>query len=95
YDDIEGQAPTQTFLDNELSLPLLPERPQNIDVDMDTYEDETEKQEDYDDVVPHSSEETVGVKKTEAPVDINSESEAGNAPEEDVLVEVEVHAQVQ
>ncbi|XP_051740140.1 protein PFF0380w-like isoform X2 [Ctenopharyngodon idella] len=53
YDDIEGQngdiSPHQTHIDDD--LPLHPKRPDNI-LDQDTYEVETENQEEYDDVMP-------------------------------------------
>ncbi|XP_059379216.1 scavenger receptor cysteine-rich type 1 protein M160-like [Carassius carassius] len=105
YDDIEGQAnrisPSQTHHDNDLNLPLLPKRPENI-LDQDTYEVEKEKEEDYDDVIPieAAANENAGTTGTQAHVDVDvdegadSDSEAGPGAEA-VLVttEVEVHAQ--
>ncbi|XP_026102667.1 scavenger receptor cysteine-rich type 1 protein M160 [Carassius auratus] len=109
YDDIEGQAngisPSQTHHDDDLNLPLLPKRPENI-LDQDTYEVEKEKEEDYDDVIPieAAANENTGTTGTQAHVDVDvdegagagagADSEAGPGAEA-VLVttEVEVHAQ--
>ncbi|XP_016411735.1 scavenger receptor cysteine-rich type 1 protein M160-like [Sinocyclocheilus rhinocerous] len=109
YDDIEGQAngisPSQTHHDDDLNLPLLPKRPENI-LDQDTYEVEIEKQEDYDDVIPveAAANENAGTTGTQAHVDVDvdegadSDSDAGlvaNADAVLVTTEVEVHAQAE
>uniref|UniRef100_A0A8C2KG13 Si:dkey-8e10.2 n=1 Tax=Cyprinus carpio TaxID=7962 RepID=A0A8C2KG13_CYPCA len=103
YDDIEGQAngisPSQTHHDDNVNLPLLPKRPENI-LDQDTYEVEKEKEEDYDDVIPiePAANENAGTTGTQAHVDVDvdegADSEAGPGAEA-VLVttEVEVHTQ--
>ncbi|XP_042586337.1 antigen WC1.1-like [Cyprinus carpio] len=107
YDDIEEQAsgifPSQTHHDEDLDLPLLPKRPENI-LDQDTYEVETEKQEDYDDVIPvvAAANENAGMTGTRAHVDVDvdegadSDLDAGSVADV-VLVttEVEVHAQAE
>ncbi|XP_056115506.1 antigen WC1.1 [Rhinichthys klamathensis goyatoka] len=98
YDDIEGQnsdiSPHQSHADDD--LPLLPKRPDNI-LDQDTYEVETEKQEDYDDVMAF---ENAGMADTRAQVDVavnaGTDSEAGTGVNADAVVvttEVEVHAE--
>ncbi|XP_059358913.1 scavenger receptor cysteine-rich type 1 protein M130-like [Carassius carassius] len=109
YDDIEGQAkeisPSQTHHDEDLDIPLLPKRPENI-LDQDTYEVETEKQEDYDDVisVEATANENAGMTGTRAHVDVDvdegadSDLEAGlfaNADADLLTTEVEVHAQAE
>ncbi|XP_077078848.1 scavenger receptor cysteine-rich type 1 protein M130 [Siphateles boraxobius] len=99
YDDIEGQnsdiSPHQTHADDD--LPLLPKRSDNILADQDTYEVETEKQEDYDDVMPV---ENAGMADTQAQVDVSvnagTDSEAGTGVNADAVVvttEIEVHAE--
>ncbi|RXN12416.1 scavenger receptor cysteine-rich type 1 M160-like protein [Labeo rohita] len=99
YDDIEGQAngisPSETHHDDNIDLPLLPKRPENI-LDYDTYEVEMEKQEDYDDVEPieDASNENAGTTGTQARLDVDSD--AGPGPGADAMLvtaEVEVHAQ--
>ncbi|XP_052420252.1 scavenger receptor cysteine-rich type 1 protein M160 [Carassius gibelio] len=107
YDDIEGQAngisPSQTHHDEDLDIPLLPKRPENI-LDQDTYEVETEKQQDYDDVmsVEATANENAGMTGTQAHVDVDmdegadSDLDAGlfaNADADMLTTEVEVHAQ--
>ncbi|XP_016295596.1 scavenger receptor cysteine-rich type 1 protein M160 [Sinocyclocheilus anshuiensis] len=109
YDDIEGQAngisPSQTYHDDDLNLPLLPKRPENI-LDQDTYEVEIEKQEDYDDVIPveAAANENAGTTGTQAHVDVDvdegadSDLDAGLVANADALLvttEVEVHAQAE
>ncbi|XP_026102378.1 uncharacterized protein LOC113073841 [Carassius auratus] len=109
YDDIEGQAngisPSQTHHDEDLDIPLLPKRPENI-LDQDTYEVETEKQEDYDDVIPvdAATNENAGMTRTQAHVDVDvdegadSDLDAGlfaNADADILTTEVEVHAQAE
>ncbi|KAK7145628.1 hypothetical protein R3I93_013384 [Phoxinus phoxinus] len=100
YDDIEGQnsdiSPHQTHADDD--LPLLPKRPDNIQ-DQDTYEVETEKEEDYDDVMPVENE---GISDAQALVDVavdaGTDSEAGTGVNADAVVvttEVEVHAELE
>ncbi|XP_051760405.1 scavenger receptor cysteine-rich type 1 protein M160 isoform X2 [Ctenopharyngodon idella] len=103
YDDIEGQnsdiSPHQTHIDDD--LPLLPKRPNNI-LDEDTYEVETENQEEYDDVMPveAAANENEGMADTQAHVDVavdaGTDSEAGTGVNADAVVvtaEVEVHAE--
>ncbi|XP_050972473.1 antigen WC1.1 [Labeo rohita] len=99
YDDIEGQAngisSSETHHDDNIDLPLLPKRPENI-LDYDTYEVEMEKQEDYDDVEPieDASNENAGTTGTQARLDVDSD--AGPGPGADAMLvtaEVEVHAQ--
>ncbi|XP_039521396.1 scavenger receptor cysteine-rich type 1 protein M130 isoform X3 [Pimephales promelas] len=95
YDDIEGQnrdiSPHQSHADDD--LPLLPKRSENILADQDTYEVETEKQEDYDDVMAF---ENAGMADALAQVDVavdaGTDSEAG-ADALVVTTEVEVHAE--
>ncbi|XP_059358914.1 scavenger receptor cysteine-rich type 1 protein M130-like [Carassius carassius] len=109
YDDIEGQAngisPSQTHHDEDLDIPLLPKRPENI-FDQDTYEVETEKQEDYDDVIPvnAAANENAGMTGTRAHVDVDmdegadSDLDAGlfaKADTDMLTTEVEVHAQAE
>ncbi|KAL0187113.1 hypothetical protein M9458_018783, partial [Cirrhinus mrigala] len=99
YDDIEGQAngisPSQTHHDDDLDLPLLPKRPEDI-LDQDTYEVEMEKQEDYDDVkaIEDAANENAGTTGTQARLDVDSDAGPGaNADAMLVAAEVEVHAQ--
>ncbi|XP_026126537.1 scavenger receptor cysteine-rich type 1 protein M160-like [Carassius auratus] len=109
YDDIEGQAngtsPSQTHHDEDLDIPLLPKRPENI-LDQDTYEVETEKQKDCDDVisVEATANENAGMTGTQAHVDVDvdegadSDLDAGlfaNADADMLTTEVEVHAQAE
>ncbi|XP_026102379.1 scavenger receptor cysteine-rich type 1 protein M130-like [Carassius auratus] len=109
YDDIEGQAngisPSQTHHDEDLDIPLLPKRPENI-LDQDTYEVETEKQKDCDDVisVEATANENAGMTGTQAQVDVDvdegadSDLDAGlfaNADADMLTTEVEVHAQAE
>lgn len=70
----------------------------HVPSDQDTYEVETEEQEDYDDVMPF---ENAGMTDTQAQVDVavdaGTDSEAGtgvNADAEVVTTEVEVHAEL-
>ncbi|XP_048065757.1 scavenger receptor cysteine-rich type 1 protein M160 isoform X2 [Megalobrama amblycephala] len=103
YDDIEGQngdiSPHQTH--NDDNLPLLPKRPDNI-LDQDTYEVETENQEEYDDVMPveAAADENAETADTQAQMDVavdaGTDSEAGTGVNADAVVvtaEVEVHAE--
>ncbi|XP_067249618.1 scavenger receptor cysteine-rich type 1 protein M160 isoform X2 [Chanodichthys erythropterus] len=104
YDDIEGQngdiSPHQ--MHNDDNLPLLPKRPDNILEDQDTYEVETENQEEYDDVMPveAAADENAGTADTQAQMDVavdaGTDSEAGTGVNADAVVvtaEVEVHAE--
>ncbi|XP_042585217.1 antigen WC1.1-like [Cyprinus carpio] len=107
YDDIEEQAsgisPSQTHHDEDLDVPLLPKRPENI-LDQDTYEVETEKQQYYDDVIPveAAANENAGMTGTQSyeNVDVDegadSDLDAGLVADA-VLVttEVDVHPQAE
>ncbi|XP_067270420.1 scavenger receptor cysteine-rich type 1 protein M160 [Pseudorasbora parva] len=99
YDDIEGQnsdtSPHQTHTDDE--VPLLPMRSVNM-LDQDTYEVETEKQEDYDDVIPVENVGRAAQAQVDVDVDagIDSESDTGvNGDAVVVTTEVEVHAKLE
>ncbi|XP_058641429.1 scavenger receptor cysteine-rich type 1 protein M160 [Onychostoma macrolepis] len=100
YDDIDGQAngiSPQTLHDDDLNLPVLPKRPENI-LDQDTYEVEIEKQEDYDDVIPveAGTNENAGTTGTQAHVDVDvDEGLVANADAVFLTTEVEVHTQLE